>query len=476
MNALRVAVVALLLAAIVAVAVAFPLVSWIASGAAWSQQHRGAAGALFIAVYVLAALLVVPGSILTLAAGYLFGLPLGVALASVGSVLGAAAAFVVGRFVARDWVARRAAAWPRFGAFFAALQHDSFAIVLLARLSPVIPYNLLNYALALTASRLRDYLLATWIGMLPATVLYVYAGSLAKTITTLASAGGAPSWAAYSLLAMGFAATAALTVLIARRATRLLRERLAAETPAPADWPRETSAGNGIAVVIPVLGDAGELDALIERLTMQQPEEIIVVSGSANTEVVAICDRRACEYVEASANRGVQLDAGARRATAAVLWFVHADAEPPNDALAVITATIRDGAESGCFRFAFQGPATWFKRLLAQLVALRIRCGGMVYGDQGIFARREVYFAAGGFTEWPLFEEVRLVRGLRARGTFRVVPRALAVATRRWERDGWLKRTLHNRWLALRFALGGRPEALAASYRALLPSDAEHEQ
>jgi len=146
------------------------------------------------------------------------------------------------------------------------------------------------------------------------------------------------------------------------------------------------------------------------------------------------------------------------------------------DALAVIAAAVRDGAESGCFRFAFQGPPAWHKRLLAELVALRIRCGGMVYGDQGIFARRDVYLELGGFPAWPLFEEVQLVRRLRARGTFRVLPRALAVATRRWERDGWLRRTLHNRWLALRFALGSRPEALAARYPALLPSDAEHER
>jgi rSAM/selenodomain-associated transferase 2 len=474
MNALRVAVAALLLAAIVGVAVGLPLLSWINDAAAWSEQHREVAGALFIGVYVLAALLVVPGSILTLAAGYLFGLPLGVALTSAGSVLGAAAAFFVGRFVARDWVARRVATWPRFGAFCAALQYDAFAIVLLARLSPLIPYNLLNYVLALTAARFRDYLLATWIGMLPATVLYVYAGSLAESLTTLASAP--PSWAAYSLLAIGFAATVALTVLITRRATQLLGERLAAESAAPAAGPRAMSTGNDIAVVIPVLGDAAGLDALLARLKAQRPEQVIVVSGSADRAVAAVCDRHACEYVEASANRGVQLAIGARRASAAVLWFVHADAEPPNDALAAIATAVRDGAESGCFRFAFQGPTTWYKRRLAQLVALRIRCGGMVYGDQGIFARRDVYFAVGGFAEWPLFEEVRLVRRLRGRGTFRVVPRALAVATRRWERDGWLKRTLHNRWLALRFALGGRPEAMAASYRALLPSDAEHKQ
>jgi len=236
------------------------------------------------------------------------------------------------------------------------------------------------------------------------------------------------------------------------------------------------SAGNGIGVVIPVLGDAAELDALLSRLKAQRPAEIIVVSGSADAGVAAVCARHACEYVEAAANRGTQLDTGACSTAAAVLWFVHADAEVPDDALEVIAAAVREGAESGCFRFAFQGPTTWYKRLLARLVALRIRCGGMVYGDQGIFARRDIYFAAGGFAEWPLFEEVRLVRRLRARGTFRVLPRALAVATQRWDKDGWLTRTLHNRWLALRFALGGRPETLAASYRALLRSDAEHER
>ena len=235
------------------------------------------------------------------------------------------------------------------------------------------------------------------------------------------------------------------------------------------------SSSCGIAVVIPVLGDATELDLLLAQLEAQQPEQIIVVSGSANAAVAAVCYRHACEYVEAPANRGAQLDAGARRAGAAVLWFVHADAQLPADALAVIAAAVGGGVESGCFRFAFQGPTTWYKRLLARLVALRVRCGGMVYGDQGIFARRDVYYELGGFAEWPLFEEVRLVRRLRARGTFRVLPRVLAVATRRWERDGWLRRTLHNRWLALRFALGGQPEALAASYRALLPSG-EHER
>lgn len=235
------------------------------------------------------------------------------------------------------------------------------------------------------------------------------------------------------------------------------------------------SAPLGIAVVIPVLRDAAELDTLLARLAVLRPEQVIVVSGSADAAVAASCRRHACEHVQTIPSRGTQLDAGARRARSAVLWFVHADAAVPDDALALIAAAVRSGAESGCFRFAFEGPPTWYKSALAWLVALRIRCGGMVYGDQGIFALREVYAEVGGFAAAPLFEEVRLVRRLRARGTFRVLDRALGVATRRWERDGWLKRSLENRWLALRFALGSPPETLAARYRPHLRTDAEHE-
>jgi uncharacterized membrane protein YdjX (TVP38/TMEM64 family) len=233
MTALRVAVAALLVLAVAALAVGWPVGTWIGAGAAWAESHREAAGAAFVGVYVLAAVLAVPGSILTLASGYVFGLPLGVALTSIGSVLGAAAAFGVGRFLARGWVERRVAAWPQFRALDSAMHRDGFAILLLARLSPLIPYNLLNYASSITAARLRHYLPATCIGMLPAIVVYVYTGSLAKNVATLASTGVAAGWPARVLLALGFAATVALAVLIARRATRVLRERLAAEREPP---------------------------------------------------------------------------------------------------------------------------------------------------------------------------------------------------------------------------------------------------
>jgi rSAM/selenodomain-associated transferase 2 len=230
-----------------------------------------------------------------------------------------------------------------------------------------------------------------------------------------------------------------------------------------------------VAVVIPVLGEEVELAQLLRLLRLQQPAAIVVVSGRADVQAAALCREHACAYFETAANRGAQLDIGAKAATAPVLWFLHADAAPPADALQAIDAALQRGAESGCFRFAFQGPPTWYKRLLASLVALRVRCGGMVYGDQGVFVRRDVYLQCDGFAPQPLFEEARLIRRLRARGTFVVLPQAIGVATRRWERDGWWRRTVHNRWLAIRYMLGAQPEMLAARYRRLLRSGQERE-
>jgi uncharacterized membrane protein YdjX (TVP38/TMEM64 family) len=114
-------------------------------------------------------------------------------------------------------------------------REDGFTIVLLARLSPLLPYNVLNYLFGLTAVRLRDYVLGSWLGMLPATVLYVYIGSLTKTVSALTSGNLDEAWPRRVLLAAGFLATVGLAALIARRATRELRHRLAAEERATAE-------------------------------------------------------------------------------------------------------------------------------------------------------------------------------------------------------------------------------------------------
>jgi uncharacterized membrane protein YdjX (TVP38/TMEM64 family) len=188
------------------------------------------------AVWIPVCLLAVPGSLVTLAGGAIFGVPVGVVTISIGSTLGACAAFLVGRWLARPWVARRVAANPKFQAIDRAIAAQGFKIVLLLRLSPVFPFNLLNYALALTQVRFRDYFLASWLGMLPGTVMYVYIGStigeLAGLSTRQTSVG---EWV---FRFVGLALTVVATVYITWVARRALNQAIAEvkrePQPAPA--------------------------------------------------------------------------------------------------------------------------------------------------------------------------------------------------------------------------------------------------
>src|SRR5579862_7550647 len=135
---------------------------------------------VFIALYIIGAVLFIPGSILTIGAGVVFGLVRGAILVSIGATIGAIAAFLIGRYFAREWVRGQLEGNPRFAAIDKAVGREGWKIVLLTRLSPVFPFNLLNYAFGLTRVRLRDYVLASWTGTLPGTILYVYVGSLAQ--------------------------------------------------------------------------------------------------------------------------------------------------------------------------------------------------------------------------------------------------------------------------------------------------------
>ena len=201
-----------------------PAREWLIQSIDWAQAHPRIAWAGFILAYILAAVFMVPGSILTLAAGVLFGVALGVALVSLAATLGACCAFLVGRFLARDWVESRLEAMPRFRALDRAVARRGWLIVLLARLSVVIPYNLLNYALGLTNVRFGAYLFGTLVGMLPAIFLYVYLGSVAGSMATLDQTG-APL-IPQSLFVAGLIVTALLILLIARLTARALRSEL----------------------------------------------------------------------------------------------------------------------------------------------------------------------------------------------------------------------------------------------------------
>src|SRR5215469_16773162 len=185
-------------------------------GWAWGPVVYGAAYAV--------ACLVLPGSLITLAAGSLFGVVVGTAVVSAASVTGASLAFWLGRTLARGLIERRLADNPRFRALDQAVAAGGFKIVLLTRLSPLFPFTLLNYAFGLTKVRFRDYVLASWVGIVPGTVMYVYLGSTVSALADIAAGNVEGGPARLVLFFVGLAATVAVTIYVTRLARRALRQ------------------------------------------------------------------------------------------------------------------------------------------------------------------------------------------------------------------------------------------------------------
>ncbi|MOA07523.1 hypothetical protein D3C78_1272260 [compost metagenome] len=221
----------------------------------------------------------------------------------------------------------------------------------------------------------------------------------------------------------------------------------------------------GVSVIIPCWHDEAPLARLLGQLAACPPPlQVVVVDAAQSAACRLLCRQHGALWLASRPCRGAQLRQGAAQASYAALWFLHADAELCGDPLAELRAALGAGAAGGYFAFRFAGAPPWQGRLLAWLVNRRTGVG-VPYGDQGLFAARSAYFAAGQHAPWPLFEEVPLVRGLRRLGAFRRLGPGVLVDPRRWQRDGWWRRALRNRLLALGFALGVPPASLARRYR-----------
>jgi uncharacterized membrane protein YdjX (TVP38/TMEM64 family) len=188
-------------------------------------ESLGSLGAIaFIFLYILTAVAFFPGSILTLGAGVLFGIFLGTLYVFIGATIGAVAAFLVGRYLARGWVSKKIAGNTKFQAIDRAVSREGLKIVLLTRLSPIFPFNLLNYAYGVTGVSLKDYTLGS-VGMLPGTLMYVYIGSLAGNLATLGATTPAPNpWLQWGIRLLGFAATVGVSVYVTKIAKKALAQ------------------------------------------------------------------------------------------------------------------------------------------------------------------------------------------------------------------------------------------------------------
>ncbi len=189
----------------------------------WINGLGAIAPIAFIVAYIVVTVAFLPASIVTLGAGFVFGVVKGSILVFIGAMLGATAAFLVGRFVARDWIAKKVADNRFFNALDNAIAEAGLKLIFLIRLSPAFPFNLLNYALGLTKVSLKDYVIGTT-GIIPGTIMYVYLGSLIGDIATLGT-GEAPSnpvisWMIKILIFVTVVAISLYVTKIARKALK----------------------------------------------------------------------------------------------------------------------------------------------------------------------------------------------------------------------------------------------------------------
>jgi len=203
-----------------------PLATGVSALVDWGRLHPVLGPAIYMFFVVLATVLFLPGSVAMMIGGFLFGFLPGFLFAALALPVGAQGAFEFGRWVARPWVRRKVAHNRRMRAIEAALRERAFVIIVLTRLSLIIPFNLLNYAYGATSVKAATHWMATAVGMLPAVALYVYLGTLARDLGQILSGEAAPSDLGYWLLIAGIGAIMLATWVIHRTATQALEKHL----------------------------------------------------------------------------------------------------------------------------------------------------------------------------------------------------------------------------------------------------------
>jgi rSAM/selenodomain-associated transferase 2 len=226
-----------------------------------------------------------------------------------------------------------------------------------------------------------------------------------------------------------------------------------------------------VTIIIPVLNDALALRRCLVALSAQASildTEIIVVDGGSDPASQTVALESSARYLTSPRGRAAQMNAGAKLARGAVLWFLHADCVPAPESLAALNE-LSPSVRWGCFRHRIDAPSLML-RVIERADNFRAHWLRLPYGDQGIFVRRDEFERFGGFPPVPLLEDVMLARTLARHVSPCVLKPLLRSDARRWLERGIVRTTLTN-WkiLWLHFVAGRTPDELAHIYRG--PSD-----
>ncbi len=229
---------------------------------------------------------------------------------------------------------------------------------------------------------------------------------------------------------------------------------------------RLTSGEPLVSVVIPVWRDEEALSRALAHVRASARVEVLVAcAGGEERRYERLRERyHGTKWISAPRGRAVQMNAGAAAARGRWLLFLHADSTLPDDWLDVLArADERADTVGGAFRLSIDSRA-WQARVIEAGVRLRVALLGLPYGDQALFVRRKIFEQAGGYRDLPLMEDVDFVRRISRIGRIEPCRSPVLTSARRWERDGWFRRSRQNFRLVAQFLLGASPARLAQAY------------
>ncbi|MBI5287000.1 MAG: TIGR04283 family arsenosugar biosynthesis glycosyltransferase [Deltaproteobacteria bacterium] len=443
---------------------------------------------VYILIYSIAPSLLLPGSVISLAGGLAFGGLYGTAYTLIGATIGASLAFFLARVLGREFA--EGLLKGRLKTFDEEAVRHGFKVILFLRLVPIFPFNGINFGAGLSGIRFRDYLIATAIGIIPGTFAYVYLGSSLTSI-------GSPRFifAVFLLLVLS------TIPFIYKRLKRVENSECRVQI-------KTLYSPTKVSVIIPTLNEGMYIEETLIRVqssecrvqiktlnsplsTLHSPPEVIVVDGGSKddtlmrvkssewrTQIKTLNSPLSALHSQLStlhspkvyittASRGGQMDMGVRESSGDVLLFLHADTRLPEGWLGRIEALLKDGdVVGGAFCLGIDSPRRSLQ-FIAWIANLRAKFLGLIYGDQAIFVRRDVFFKVGGFNGLPIMEDVDLVRRLRRIGKVVLIDSKVFTSSRRWDRGGVVFTTLRNWWFLILYYLGVSPWRL---YRWYYPS------
>ena len=220
-----------------------------------------------------------------------------------------------------------------------------------------------------------------------------------------------------------------------------------------------------ISVIIPTLNEAETIQTMLAHIyQLDNKMELIVADGNSTDETV-IKAKSLAKIIHAPRGRGAQMNAGARIASGDILWFLHADCFPHSTSIhAIQQALTNPDIVGGAFDYSINDSRRFF-RLVEYLSNSKNHCLNLIYGDMGIFVRKRIFKAIGGYKEIPLMEDMEFCKQLKKMGEIVILPHRIKTSARRWHQDGITKNYIRNWILQLCWGMGAKPEKLAKYYR-----------